>query len=85
MSLHFIAFETESKYDWLEVRDGDRANSSLIGSRIDGSDIPSNILSTGNSMTLVFHTDGTRTRSGFKVEVDVSTGKHHFPRHIKVF
>ena len=82
----------ESLSDWLDIRDGDRASSTLI-KKIDGSDdiydIPGRITSTGNSMRLFFHTNvaGTNVagkRSSFAVKVDVPFGRYDFLRHIEV-
>ena len=56
-------------WDYLEVRDGPSASSNVIGSKLCGDldPVPTPIQSTGNSMTLIFHTDGSVTRSGFKI------------------
>ena len=55
-------------YDYLDARDGPSANSPLIGgSRHCGMAEPAPIQSTGNSMTLVFHTDSSVTKTGFKI------------------
>ena len=53
--------------DYLEVRDGVTSNSTLIGSKLCGSQNPGVIESSGNSMTLRFHSDGTLVRRGFKI------------------
>ena len=56
-------------WDYLEVHDGPSASSSLIGPKLCGNldPVPTPIQSTGNSMTLVFHTDSSVTRSGFRI------------------
>ena len=73
VSIQFTAFNIETHsscvYDWLEIRDGDSASSPLIGSRMCGTTIPGAIQSTGNSMTIRFHSDGANVRSGFKFGV----------------
>ena len=53
--------------DWLEVRDGNSSNSAIIGEKICGDDIPSPMQSTGNSMTLKFHSNGIANYKGFKI------------------
>ena len=68
------AFDVESestcRYDYLAVHDGDSTSSNLIGSKLCGTDhVGSTIKSTGNTMTLHFHTDSSETRSGFKINV----------------
>ena len=61
-------------WDYLEARDGPSADSPVIGSKLCGSTAPAPIQSTGNSMTLIFHTDGSVTRTGFKITAN--TGIH---------
>ena len=53
--------------DWLEVHDGDSSDSPLIGSKLCGYDIPSPMNSSGDSMTLVFHSDDYSSYRGFKI------------------
>ena len=65
-------YEIEShdscNYDYIEVRDGPSVDSNLIGNeRLCGSTAPAPIQSTGNTMTLIFHTDGSFTKTGFKI------------------
>ena len=71
-------YEIESgsgcSYDYLEARDGPSADSPRIGSKLCGGNAPAPIQSTGNSMTLVFHTDGTSTKTGFKITAN--SGKY---------
>ena len=69
--IRFEAFNIElSKscaYDYIEVRDGDSANSNLIGSRLCGTTIPDPIESSGSSLTLIFHTDVNTVETGFEI------------------
>ena len=69
--IRFEAFNLEShpscNYDYIQVRDGDNANSNQIGSNLCGTTIPDAIESSGQSMTLIFRTDGSVARSGFKI------------------
>ena len=83
--IRFEAFNVESQsscnYDYLEVRDGDSSSSSIIGTKLCGGlsiSIPADIESTGSSMTLVFHTDGSAQRTGFKIIAEL--GKNRLGR-----
>ena len=63
-----IESHSSCSYDYLEARDGPSATSALIGSsKHCGNAAPAPIQSTGNSMTLVFHTDSSVTKTGFKI------------------
>ena len=53
--------------DYLEVRDGDSTSSNLIGSKLCGFAIPESVESSGSSMTLIFRSDSSVVRSGFKL------------------
>ena len=74
VSSQFISFNLEDdlgcKYDWLEIRDGDSPSSPIIGSRLCGSSNPGTIISTGNSVTLIFHSDFSVAASGFKINIE---------------
>ena len=69
--LYEIESHSTCSYDYLEARDGPSANSALIGSRHCGMAEPAPIQSTGNSMTLLFHTDMYVSRTGFKITASV--------------
>ena len=73
--LQFLSFNLESSstcsYDYLQIRDGDTESANLIGSNLCGDQIPNQIVSSGNTMYMYFHTDGSTVRSGFKLRVDV--------------
>ena len=58
----------DCKFDWLEVHDGVENGSDLIGEKLCGNSIPSPIESSGNSLTLVFHSDGGLNKKGFKIK-----------------
>ena len=60
-------------YDYLEVYDGPSTDSPIGGSKICGSSAPAPIQSTGDSMKLIFHTDSSETKTGFKITA--SAGK----------
>ena len=83
VSLTFEAFNVEKHsrcdYDYLAVcdgricdGDGDSDIVTLIGSKLCGRKrhLPASIESTGNVMTLHFHTDGSVNKSGFKIHVN---------------
>jgi len=54
-------------WDYLEARDGPDASANRIGAKLCGTTAPTPVQSTGNSMTLIFHTDGSVTKTGFKI------------------
>lgn len=69
-----MPFEYSCKDDWLEIHDGNSSDSELIVNRLCGWDIPSNPFdSTGNSMTLVFHSDRFHNYKGFKIKTSQTT------------
>ena len=65
--LHFNDFSTENSNDKLFVYDGPRSSSRQI-SRLSGSTVPNNIISTGNSLYLRFQTDSSSTSKGFAIQ-----------------
>ena len=74
-SIRFEEFDVEShstcNYDYLAVHDGDSTDSPLIGSKLCGtSPAGTTLQSTGNVMTLDFHSDSSQARSGFKIHAD---------------
>ena len=75
ISIQFLAFHVEPnnqcRWDWLEVRDGDSANSNLLGSKLCGSTNPDPIESTSNTLTLVFHTDSSVVKGGFMIKAEL--------------
>ena len=72
--LNFMEFELESHanctYDWLEVRDGQTSTSPWIGSKLCGKEVPRRITSKGHHLFVKFHSDGSVTKSGFRIQVD---------------
>ena len=72
--LNFIEFDFESEskcgYDWLEVRDGRTSGSPLIGSKLCGNELPKRITSKGNYLFVRFHSDGSTTKAGFRIQMD---------------
>ena len=59
------------RYDWLEVRDGDNDRAPLIGSRICGTIAPNDIISSGNTLFLRFHSDNSVRRVGYRIKADI--------------
>ena len=56
------------KYDYLAIHDGNDTDSPMIGPKLCGtSPAGTTLKSTGNVMTLHFHTDNTGVRSGFRI------------------
>ena len=79
VSVEFLAFNLEPHnrcvYDWLEIRDGNNAGADLLSTRLCGEQLFAPITSTGNTLHIHFHTDGSVTKSGFQLKVKI--GKHH--------
>ena len=70
IELRFEEFETETRHDSLSVYNGrSNSNSQHIRSPLSGSLNPNNIVSTGNEMYLVWDSDATTRRKGFKIEI----------------
>mgnify|MGYP001793038226 CR=1 FL=1 len=70
VQLTFETFELESstgcRYDYIEFRDGSSTSPSI--GKYCGSTTPSPILSSGRSLFVKFHSDGSRTMKGFKAK-----------------
>ncbi|KAG9281076.1 inactive serine protease PAMR1 isoform X2 [Astyanax mexicanus] len=58
-----LEFDHSCRYDFVEVRDGDSINSRVIG-RFCGNERPPPIQSTGNSLHILFVSDGYKTFDG---------------------
>ncbi|XP_022083511.1 uncharacterized protein LOC110975370 isoform X2 [Acanthaster planci] len=66
--IEFIAFNTESRYDFLQAGDGGNfSNSSTALFRVSGSNLPTRLLSVGNVMWLRFMSDQSVNMSGFSL------------------
>lgn len=59
-----LEFHHSCRYDFVEVRDGDSINSRVIG-RLCGSNRPALIQSSGNSLHILFVSDGFKNFDGF--------------------
>jgi hypothetical protein len=62
--LQFSSFYTESNFDYVSVYDGSSSSASRL-LHYAGSNVPSAQAGSGSSMTVIFHTDGSGTHSGF--------------------
>ena len=79
IELDFEAFDLEyssmCQYDWVEIRDGNKSSSSLIGNTLCGNSIPNSISSTSNALYIKFTSDGSVRRNGFTIQVSKSIFK----------
>ena len=88
VALKFQSFEVENHdncvYDYVEVRDGDTADSRLIGVFC-GYKVPSDIRSTSNKLFVKFVSDGSVQKAGFSAtfmkEVDECEQLDHGCQH----
>ena len=53
------------------MRDGDNDRAPLIGSRICGTIAPNDIISSGNTLFLKFHSDNSVRRTGYRIKADI--------------
>jgi hypothetical protein len=65
--LSFDDFITESINDFIEVFEGNSVRNQSIG-RFSGSSKPENLISTSNSLTVYFRTDGSTVYKGFSAK-----------------
>ena len=65
--IEFLTFNVRAEdcNDWLHVHDGDSSSSPLVRLCGDSSTLPNILYSTGNSLTLVFHSNHYGRESGF--------------------
>lgn len=72
--IDFISFGIEAgngptcNYDYLEIYDGNSNSAPLIGTYCDNNPPPAFVTSTGSSITIAFHSDGSVTESGFELD-----------------
>ncbi|KAJ1182301.1 hypothetical protein NDU88_007493 [Pleurodeles waltl] len=59
-----VEFDYMCQYDYLEIRDGDNVDARII-KRFCGNDRPPPIRSTGNSLHILFQSDGSKNFDGF--------------------
>ena len=59
-----LFFQTESGYDYLEIKNGEDVRSAKLG-KFSGSTLPTKIKSTGNQLFVRFYSDSSTQRKGF--------------------
>ena len=65
-------FDVEEGYDFLAIHDGESTDSPLMSSKLSGtSPSGTTMRSTGNVMTLHFHSDSRSTKTGFRLYAHV--------------
>lgn len=70
--------------DYLSAHDGSDTNSPMIGFKMCGTSPEGLVIdSTGNVMTLNFHSDSSQTKTGFKAYAHAVKGKYIFLISIK--
>jgi len=76
VSLQFTAFniefESTCSYDWVQVLDGD---GTMLLKKSCGNEIPDKIESRTNKIVIKFHSDDSKTYSGFKAEYEAISTK----------
>ncbi|XP_069079880.1 CUB and sushi domain-containing protein 2 [Pleurodeles waltl] len=72
IGLHFIVFHTEEVHDVLRIWDG-AMDTGILLREISGTNLPNDIHSTFNSVTLQFSTDFFTSKQGFAIHFSVST------------
>eukprot|EP00079_Xenopus_tropicalis_P024564 XP_012817267.1 PREDICTED: inactive serine protease PAMR1 [Xenopus tropicalis] len=68
-----LEFDYMCQYDYLEVRDGDNVDAKIL-KRFCGNQRPLSLRSTGNSLHLLFQSDGSKNFDGFYVTFEEVTG-----------
>ena len=72
--VEFLAFSTESGYDYLYAFDGPSVNSNAIaGSPYNGNILPASFYTRGESVTFRFTSDESQTTSGWKAKIECYT------------
>lgn len=71
--LQIVDFATESCCDRMEVRDGSHSSARMLG-QFKGSNYSRNIVSSGNSMYILFRSDGSVSNRGFSAYYSISNG-----------
>ncbi|XP_064612183.1 uncharacterized protein LOC135476179 isoform X2 [Liolophura sinensis] len=74
-----LEWERNCRWDSLTAHAGENTNRSSLLGRFCGSDLPSNITSSGNVITLVFVSDRVVSRRGFRLEYDILRAKQSAP------
>ena len=69
-----LEFDHSCRYDYVEIRDGDSINSQVIG-RFCGNSRPGLIRSSGNTLHVLFVSDGYKNFDGFFATFQESSGR----------
>ena len=69
-----MEYHSSCRYDYVEVRDGDSINSRVIG-RFCGNNRPAPVQSSGNSLHILFVSDGYKNFDGFFATFQESSGR----------
>lgn len=74
-----LSLESDHKcrYDYVEVRNGDGLSSPVIG-RFCGDQLPPPITSSGNSLHILFISDGYNNFDGFVLTFQESSGRYNY-------
>ena len=79
--LIFLAFDVEENYpnctyDYLRIFDGPSSSSPQLFSQgnLCGSTIPYSMVSTGNAVRILFHSDSSTVEGGFKIQAEAYDG-----------
>uniref|UniRef100_A0A8C3LBD1 Metalloendopeptidase n=1 Tax=Chrysolophus pictus TaxID=9089 RepID=A0A8C3LBD1_CHRPC len=85
ISLHFRAFQLRTtrgcQGDYVKVYDGSSKYSTVLMDKTCGSQIPTDIVSSGNLMLIEFVTDGADTASGFQATFSSARIQRRFNIH----
>ncbi|XP_045117385.1 cubilin-like [Portunus trituberculatus] len=77
VQLNFTEFHLEHhhacRWDYVEIRDGGSADSPLVR-RACGTNLPSPVMSTGRQLYILFHSDFSVSRPGFRAVYQVACG-----------
>nr|KAF6438558.1 peptidase domain containing associated with muscle regeneration 1 [Molossus molossus] len=68
-----LEFDYMCQYDYVEVRDGENSDGQII-KRFCGNERPAPIRSTGSSLHILFHSDGSKNFDGFHAIFEEITG-----------
>lgn len=70
IKISFSQFSLEANYDYLYIYDGENTDAKQVsGSPFHGTTIPSDIYSSGKSLTFKFTSDGNTTKPGWKATI----------------
>ena len=71
--IKFLNFKVEQdprcEYDYLVIYDGPNENATQIGPKLCGEISPAPVVSKGNTLHILFRTDGSGQHNGFQIQV----------------